>query len=170
MKLRYIKHSLILILLLLSDQLSKLIIDQHLTVGQEIPLIDNFLSIVHIRNRGAAWGFLADKTLGIIFLSSISCVASIFFIYLYTKAKNDRSSLLVIMLLAGTLGNLIDRIRLGEVVDFIAFQFGSYHYPAFNVADSLIVISVLLFVYLLIRYKSPEELFDLKGVTDVEVN
>ena len=160
------KHLFLLLILIIIDQVTKLMVNWNLSIGDEIPLIKNFFSLVHVRNRGAAWGILADRTIGIIFLSIISFVATCIFFYVYSKAQKDVARVTVIVLIAGTVGNLIDRLRLGEVIDFIALQFGSYQYPAFNFADSCIVLAVIYLLYIVLRCKNIDDLFDFAGAAD----
>ncbi len=138
--------------IIIIDQITKYIILNTLEIGESIPIIKNFFSIFHIRNSGAAWGFLANENWGIHFLTIISIIASVFI--LYAMKQNDFKGLRIIlaMILGGSVGNLIDRIRFNNVVDFLSFKFGNYYFPTFNVADMFIVLGVIcLMLYFLIN-------------------
>ncbi len=126
------------------DQVTKYLIMAHL------PLFDSreifpFLHIVHVRNTGAAFGMF--KSLGSTFFIILSAVAIIFIVHLL--AKRTYSSLGLSLILGGATGNLIDRLLYGKVVDFIDVSVGSYHWPAFNVADSSLTIGIAV---ILIKY------------------
>lgn len=139
--------SILLIVLgvVLLDQATKYLIMTNL------PLYDSreifpFLHIVHVRNTGAAFGMF--KTLGSTFFIILSVFAIIFIIHLLARRTYNTFGLSLI--LGGALGNLIDRISYGKVVDFIDLSIGSFHWPAFNVADSSLTIgiAVILLTYL----------------------
>jgi signal peptidase II len=99
-----------------------------------------FLHIVLVTNKGAAFGMF--KNIGSSFFIAASLVAIIFVIFLLIRGKEDRLGLSLI--LGGAIGNLIDRILYGSVVDFIDLSIGKYHWPAFNVADSSLTIGVAI--------------------------
>lgn len=135
--------------LIILDQLSKILIDVYLPLNAEITLIPGFFYITKVYNTGAAWGFGGDNT---ILLAMISLIASIFGLYFSTRNdfKTKKTySISLCMIVGGALGNMYDRfftvggIRKG-VVDFISFHFGSYEFPVFNIADSVLVIGVIL--------------------------
>jgi signal peptidase II len=136
------------------DQASKWWIVNHMFLYQSIPVIDHFFSITSHRNRGAAFGILQNQTW--LFIVITICVVIAIIIYML-KSKDEslltKSSLTFI--LGGAFGNLLDRIRTGEVVDFFHFQFGNYQFPIFNVADSAVCIGVALFI--LATFLVPEE-------------
>lgn len=141
------------------DQLSKYLIRVYLPIGQELDIIPGFFRLQQSRNKGAAWGMLANHSWGLYFLTAISIVAIIALVWLFFKLKNKDLKLAVTILAGGATGNLIDRIVFGEVVDFLAFKFGSYHFPNFNIADSAITIAAIFFLYLLFfKRNSLEEL------------
>ncbi len=143
--------ALILTVIIVSlDQISKYIILQNVAIGERIPVIGEFFSIFHIRNSGAAWGFLSEKSWGISLLTIISSEASNFIFYLILKNNFKMFRLIMAFILGGSIGNLIDRIRFNNVVDFLSFKFGDYYFPTFNIADSSIVIGgFFLIIYLL---------------------
>ena len=111
-------------------------------------VIDNFFAITHIRNPGVAFGLFADgpseyKTYLFIGFSIIAIVAILIFFH-QTPQESKMVRIALILIFSGAIGNLIDRILYQEVIDFLDFFYGSYHWPAFNVADSCITIGVLL--------------------------
>jgi signal peptidase II len=131
-------------ILLAFDQWTKLLVDSQFKLYESITLIDNFLSLTYVRNKGAAFGILSDSAIRIPFFITVSTVALIGIIWYLNKVevtqKLQRWAMTLIF--AGALGNLIDRIRLGEVIDFIDVHWYQRHWPAFNVADSAITIGV----------------------------
>lgn len=138
-------------LIVLLDQVTKLYVDASMPLHESIPVIPGFFSITHIRNPGAAFGFLAEASP--LFRSVFFVVVTILAISLvlhYIWKSNDGETLLTFglsLILAGAVGNLIDRVRLGEVIDFLDIYIGANHWPAFNVADSAISVgAVILFI------------------------
>jgi signal peptidase II len=111
-------------------------------------VIDNFFAITHIRNPGVAFGLGADwsseyKTYMFIGFSIIAIIAILVFFH-QTPQENKMVRIALILIFSGAIGNLIDRILYQEVIDFLDLFYGSYHWPAFNIADSCITIGVLL--------------------------
>ncbi len=119
------------------DQVTKYLIMKNLPMYDSIKIF-SFLQIVHVKNTGAAFGMF--KTLGSTFFIALSVTAIIFIGFLLVKKAYHSFGLALI--LGGAIGNLIDRVLFGQVVDFIDFSLGSYHWPAFNVADSSLTIGV----------------------------
>jgi signal peptidase II len=140
--------------ILVLDQATKFLVDKTMAMHQSIDLIPNFASFTYLRNTGAAFGFLAGarSSLRIAFFALISSVAIGCIVYLIRGLRPRQKALLVSLslILGGAIGNLIDRLRLGEVIDFIDLHWYDIHWPAFNVADSAISIGVaLLFIQML---------------------
>lgn len=131
-------------ILLILDQWTKLLVDSRFILYESVPLIENFLALTYIRNKGAAFGILSDSAIRVPFFITVSIVALIGILWYLRKI--DVSLKLqhwaLVLIFSGALGNLIDRIRLGEVIDFIDAHWYQYHWPAFNVADSAITIGV----------------------------
>ncbi len=121
------------------DQITKHFIINYLSFSDSIEIFP-FLHIVNIRNTGAAFGIFKD--LGSIFFIAISVAATIFVINLLIRRTYNYFGLSLV--LGGALGNLIDRIFYGKVVDFIDFSIGSFHWPAFNVADSALTVGIII--------------------------
>jgi signal peptidase II len=137
---------LVISLVIASDQLSKLWIRTHLALGESLPVIGR-LSLIHIRNTGSAFGLLANQTFLIIAIS----IAALLFILLFLRYLSPATTLSIVsigLIMGGAVGNLIDRLRFGSVTDFIYFRlWGSFHWPAFNIADASIVAGVFILIY-----------------------
>lgn len=126
------------------DQLTKYLVVTKMTLGQSIPLIDNFLYITSHRNEGAAWGILQGKMMFFYLITLI--VVGVVIVWL-TRLDFKKDKLLVIalaLILGGALGNFIDRVSYQHVVDFIDTYIFGYDFPIFNVADSALCIGVVL--------------------------
>jgi signal peptidase II len=141
--------------ILVLDQATKALVDKTMAMHQSIDLIPNFASLTYLRNTGAAFGFLAGarSSLRIVFFALISSVAIGCIVYLIRGLRPQQRALLasLSLILGGAVGNLIDRLRLGEVIDFIDLHWYDIHWPAFNVADSAISIGVALLFIQMIR-------------------
>lgn len=135
---------LIVVPVLFLDQASKLYIDHHFALYESQTVIDHFFNITYVRNKGAAFGILANSAIRIPFFITISLVAvgAILWYLRHLGAAERLQAFSLRLILAGALGNLIDRIRLGEVIDFIDVHWYQHHWPAFNVADSAITVGV----------------------------
>ena len=126
--------------IILIDQLTKITIEQRFEFGDVKP-VTGFFNVVLAYNKGAAFSFLASASGwqgG--FLIAIAVAASIFILYLLARHGHQRLfALALAMILGGAVGNVIDRIVYGHVIDFLDFHWGDWHWPAFNLADSAIV-------------------------------
>ena len=131
---------------LLLDQLSKVYIDSSFALYQSITVIENFFNITYVRNPGAAFGILSDHAIRIPFFISVSLIASFGILwYLRRVDSADRWQHFSLgLIFSGAVGNLIDRIRQGEVIDFLDVHWYRYHWPAFNIADSAICVGVVI--------------------------
>ena len=151
-------YFIILLALLGLDQFSKYLVLSHLELYEVRPLIPGFFNLVHVTNKGAAFSMFAsvDSPLRHYFFVAVNSAA---FVGLTIAAWKMRAHHLLYkvsfaMIAAGAVGNLIDRLRFGAVIDFLDFYLGSYHWPAFNVADSAICVGVaLLFVMNIVEMK-----------------
>lgn len=131
--------------LLLLDQVTKHLVWSRFALGESIPLISGFFSLTYVRNIGAAWGILSGWGILLILLA----VAMLVFITLSRPrifGTGKFADAIYVLLFSGITGNLFDRIRLGYVVDFLDFFHGNWHFPAFNVADICICVSVGLYL------------------------
>ena len=128
--------------IVLLDQLTKYLISKHMLVSQSIPVIKNFLYLTYIQNTGAGFGILKGGNTILIFISLI--IIGIILFYIKQIIKEKQIHIPIALILGGAFGNLIDRIFLHHVIDFIDFRI----WPAFNIADSCITIGALwLIVY-----------------------
>ena len=126
------------------DQISKLWIDHSLTFFQSIEIIHNFFHIIYIRNTGGAFGIFSGISnlyfQKIFIIITLAAIGFIGLLYWKLEAKQYGTAIGIALVMGGAIGNLIDRIRLGSVIDFLDFHYYAYHWPAFNVADSSITI------------------------------
>jgi len=129
----------------LLDQLTKQGIRSTFVYGESRPIIDGFFNLVYVRNDGAAWNILSGQSIILILVSVVVLALLLIYRRSFLQEKFSHKILLGLMV-GGIVGNLIDRIRFGWVTDFLDFQFSSYHYPSFNVADSAICIAVGLYI------------------------
>ncbi len=143
------------------DQITKHIIDSTLTLYSRIEVIPGFFNIIKAYNTGAAFSLFANRTSPIssLIFHLTTAVAVLIVIYLLFTTENDKKMKLIglNMIIGGAMGNLFDRIVHGHVVDFLDFYIGKYHWPAFNVADSSIVIGTALLILALIREEREEQ-------------
>lgn len=133
----------------LIDQSSKAWAVRRLRIGDDIHLIPGFLNFAYAQNTGVAFSMFDDHgSTGRWGLSVVAFIAATLVVYFFwrTPRTDDRILGALALLLAGIVGNVVDRIRLGFVVDFIDVQFGSWHYPTFNVADMSIVVGAGLLI------------------------
>ncbi len=137
------------------DQVSKLLVFYKLPLGGQAPLIPGLLNLVHIHNKGAAFGLLSSWSAEFAWLFFVAITGGVLVVlgYLLWRLPDDHRAMALgySLVLTGALGNLIDRVRLGEVVDFIDVYWRRYHWPAFNVADSLVCVGVAVLVWVIIR-------------------
>jgi signal peptidase II len=135
------------LLVITLDQITKLAIVRALRPYDAISVIPGFFNLVHVRNPGIAFGLLSrlDTDWSGLLLSAVTTAAVIFLIFWFGRLKDDdrRTGLGLSLIIGGAIGNLIDRFRLGEVVDFLDFYVGSFHWPAFNVADSAVTVGAI---------------------------
>jgi signal peptidase II len=146
MKPRYTLFAILTVFGLLLDQAVKLYIDRTMQLFDSIPVLPNFFHITYVRNRGAAFSFLSDASWRLPFFIGITLVAAIAILVAFHKLRDDQklAQVSLAMIFSGAIGNLIDRVRLGEVIDFLDAHWYRHHWPAFNVADSLICVGVFL--------------------------
>lgn len=123
--------------------------------GEIRPVVPGFFSLTHVSNRGAAFGLFSGtgNSLVATFLVVFSLAAVAVVLALLWRSRLERSvGVSVALILGGALGNLVDRLRTGAVVDFLDFHLGRFHWPAFNLADSAIVVGTAVLVYQLVRH------------------
>lgn len=156
---KYTKLAVISGLVIILDQITKSLILGNIPLYHSINIIPGFFNITHIHNPGGAFGFMAqhDSSLRNLLFLLLSSLAICFIIYFYKNTSRTHPLLAsgFALILGGAVGNLIDRIRFGKVVDFLDFYVRSYHWPAFNVADSAITVGVTIFIFHLLFKKVP---------------
>lgn len=137
------------VIVLLIDQIVKLLIKTNMNLNEEISIIPNFFSIQYLKNTGAAFSILENQTI-LLAITSIICISVI--IYYLKKEENLTTAMYLSfgLVLGGILGNLIDRIVYQVVIDFLSFQIFNYNFPVFNIADIGITIGVLLLIIIYI--------------------
>ncbi len=133
---------------LIIDIITKNLIKTNLELYDVVPIIDGFFNIVYVLNPGAAFSFLHDmnESYRQLFFVSITIIAIIVVLYVFAHEKSKVNVAGFALILSGAVGNLLDRIFIGKVVDFLDFYYKTYHFPAFNVADSCITIGVSLII------------------------
>ena len=139
---------LIASLVVISDFITKRMILKWVTPYESIDILP-FINIVHVKNEGAAFGMFSS--LGNTIFVIISFVAIIVIIAYLARIKGRMEIFSISLILGGAIGNLIDRLTVGKVIDFIDFFVGSWHWPAFNVADSALTVGIILFFLASIR-------------------
>jgi signal peptidase II len=146
MKMKFVILIALTPLILILDQATKLFIDRSMKLYQSIPVIDGLFSITYLRNKGAAFSFLADASWRLPFFILVTFVAVAAIMTAFVKLRDDQrlAAVSLTMILSGAIGNLIDRVRMGEVIDFLDVYWKTHHWPAFNVADSAICVGVAL--------------------------
>lgn len=127
------------------DQLTKWATLEFIPLHHEIPVIPGFFNLVHVTNTGSAFGLMRGWFSFHVIFGSVMAV--VMFWMLFRRDTDRLTRLACALILSGIFGNVTDRLRFGHVVDFFDFYIGTYHWPAFNIADSAIVIAVGLFLW-----------------------
>jgi len=130
------------------DQLTKYIISQGIPPGTSIPIIKNIFHLTYVLNRGAAFGMFKNQ---IHFFITTAIVSIVFIIIILRRSGNQRQEIALYLILSGAVSNLIDRIRLGAVIDFLDFRI----WPVFNIADSAITIGAILLAFSILKIHAP---------------
>ncbi len=130
-----------------ADQLTKFLITGWLATGEVYPVIPGFFHLVNWYNTGAAWGMFQNSNLVLAIISALALMAIVVF-RRSLQLERPGHAPTVGLIAGGILGNLLDRLRVGHVIDFLDFQIAGHHWPAFNVADSAICVGVGLYVVL----------------------
>lgn len=134
----------------LIDQISKIIISNILTKGKSIEVIKSFFYLTYTHNEGAAFSILLGKRIFLILIAIIIIALLIYYIK-KNKIEGRLNKISLSLIIGGAFGNLIDRIVRGYVIDFLDFKIFNYNYPIFNLADTFIVIGVILLIIEMIR-------------------
>ncbi len=145
------KFLIIAFAVVLLDQGSKYLVKTFLPPGTMLELIPGLFSLVHVNNTGVAFGLWANHSQTLRYLLSGVNLWAVLILFWLARKGTDKTALACGLIAGGALGNLIDRIRQGHVLDFLDFHWGPYHWPAFNLADSAITIGVFIMLLLSLR-------------------
>jgi len=161
MKTKYILLGLVPSLTVLFDQWTKQVVIERFHLGESVSVMHGFFSLTYVRNTGAAFGFLASSnpSFRIPFFLMVPAVALMVFGYLFRKLPDHdlKTASALSLVMGGAIGNLIDRVRFGYVVDFLDFHWNyQAHFPAFNIADSAICVGVGLLMLDLFKKEGVE--------------
>ena len=147
---KYLIAGIVAVAVMLLDQYTKHLILQHVPLHHSLEVIESYVTILHTRNKGIAFGILSGQVSAaqtiVLVLTSLAAIAFIFYLLRGLGSPFLYATVTLALILGGAIGNLIDRIRLGEVIDFIDLHWHSHHWPAFNVADSAISVGMVLLV------------------------
>lgn len=147
----------IILAVIILDQITK-----HLAIGLKkgsIKLIDNFLSLIYVENRGAAFGILQGKKIILVFFTFLIIMAMFYYLYKGQNSMATISKLSISLIIGGAIGNLIDRVFRHYVIDFISVTFpNGYEFPVFNVADIAVVCGTILLIIAFMKTDDFEEL------------
>jgi signal peptidase II len=137
-----------------ADQLSKWLVVRFISEGESRVVINGFFNLVHWRNTGAAWGIFQDYNSILAVVSVVTILVLLLFRHSF-QLQHKTSRIALGLIAGGIVGNFLDRVRVGYVVDFLDFFVGRHHWPAFNVADSAICVGVAL--YIIVSWRSESE-------------
>jgi signal peptidase II len=136
-------YYLIAVGVIILDQLTKWLVVSNMEIGESIPIVENFFYLTSHRNQGAAWGILQGQMWFFYIITIIVIGVVVYYIQQYGK-ESKLAGVALSLILAGAIGNFIDRVVRKEVVDFADTYIFTYDFPIFNVADSSLVIGVIL--------------------------
>jgi signal peptidase II len=157
---KYTKLAIVAGFIVLTDQISKTFILKNVPKHESIPIIKGFFDITHIRNPGGAFGLMSNmspifRTVVFLIISSLA-VGLILYFYKKTPSSQPLLATGFALIFGGAIGNLIDRVRFGNVVDFLDIYLANFHWPAFNIADSAITVGIFIFIFHLLFKKLPD--------------
>jgi signal peptidase II len=159
---RYMILAFVTAVTIIADQASKIYIMGTMRLHESISIIPGFFSLTYIRNPGAAFGILASSSTGfrLLFFGATSLFALALLGTIFWRLRDDDwvGQLSIAGILGGAIGNLLDRLQFGEVIDFLDCYIEGYHWPAFNVADAAISVGVFfLILHFALEKKEPEQ-------------
>jgi signal peptidase II len=141
-------HIIIAASVVLLDQMTKWLVAQRIALHDGVDVVPGFFRLTHVQNQGAAFGLFSDSTsewkVAMLILFSIAALAVVSALLWKNGNAMNATAIALSLVFGGALGNLWDRVTSGRVIDFLDIYYGSHHWPAFNVADSAIVIGALL--------------------------
>jgi signal peptidase II len=138
----------------LLDQATKLLVIRSIGAYEQRVVIEGFFNLVHSENTGAAWGIF-QKSNDLLAVVSLLTILALYLFRRSFQLQRKTSTVAFGLIAGGIVGNLIDRVRVGHVIDFLDFYVGTHHWPAFNVADSSICIGVALYIIFSWRIEHP---------------
>ena len=157
---KYTRFALIAVSVILLDQISKLAVLNTIPLYDSVPVVPGFFHLTHIQNPGGAFGFLARQSAvirNVVFLfASAVALCLIFLFYRNTPGTHRWLGAGFALISGGAVGNLIDRVRFGKVVDFLDVFVADVHWPAFNVADSAVTVGIGIFVFHILLNRLPK--------------
>ena len=146
--------------LLTIDQITKTAIFRSINPFDERSIIPDFFNLVHVRNKGAIFGFFSNADSSFIFVLltvfSLAALGLVVYYFIKTPVSEKLMNVSLSLILAGALGNQVDRILRGYVIDFLDFNFWGWHWPSFNVADSCISTGAVLLIFIFFFKRGPE--------------
>jgi signal peptidase II len=141
-------HIIIAGLIVLCDRMTKWVVAQKIALSDSVDVIPGVFRLTHVQNQGAAFGLFADSPSGwkvaMLILFSVAALAVVSALLWKNGNALNPTAIALSLVFGGALGNLWDRVASGRVIDFLDFYLGSHHWPAFNIADSAIVVGALL--------------------------
>ena len=158
---KYFALAVITPVIIVMDQFTKYLVVQHFRLGETVPIFSGFFNFTYIRNTGAAFGIFAGShpSFRVPFFVAVPLIALVAIGYIFKKIGDSdlKLSSALSLVIGGAIGNLIDRVQLGYVVDFLDFHWSyQYHFPAFNVADSAICVGVGVLMLDLLNQKDSQ--------------
>jgi signal peptidase II len=154
-----IPYFLLIIVLLITDQVTKALIARNIVLNSSRQVIPGFFQLVHIRNRGAIFGFLSQSNNRYVFLfltlASLAALTLVVYYFFKTSPEEKWLKISLSLIIAGALGNFIGLVFSGYVIDFIDVSIKGWHWPSFNVADSCISIGAVLLIFIFLFKRSP---------------
>lgn len=139
------KHLFVFLMILLIDQLTKFYVSSHMMLGQKIPIISGFFNLTYYHNTGAAWSMLEGK-MWFFYIITIVALIAMWMFYQHAKESDVITRYGLVLMMAGTVGNFIDRLCFQYVRDFIDFIIFGYDFPVFNIADMALCIGVFFII------------------------
>ena len=141
----YFLYILFILIFVVIDQIIKSTVVNNIALNQVIVLIRNFFNLTYVRNYGAGFSILQNATVFLSLISIVACVV-LFYYLIKTDKKDLVSKISYLLRISGAIGNLIDRLKLGYVIDFLDFKIFGYDFPVFNIADCYITIGCFILI------------------------
>ncbi len=142
-------------LIITADQISKSLVKSTMTLHESIPAIPGFFHLTYVLNKGMAFGIDLPFGIGTLFFSGVSLIITCFLVWILWCERNNNLLMRVslALILGGAIGNLIDRILFGKVIDFFDFMVGDFHWYIFNIADSAVTVGIILMLFYSFLFK-----------------